>query len=176
MKRQSKNLKQKWIPGTIVEIDLMDGTYTYAQVLEDPLVAFFNILRQEDEPRPSIEKILKSKLLFRISVYDAAIRNDWLRIGKAPFDPKNNSHPDEYTIDSETGDITLWKSEWGKVLGNEEDIQGLEYFSVWEPGAVEQRLRDHFAGRPCWYLEQDKPGWKPIGVKEFYAKYGYDFH
>ena len=176
MKRQSKNLKQRWIPGAIVEIDLMDGTYSYAQILEDPLVAFFDILRKEGEIRPHINDIAKSKVLFRLSLYDEAIKNDWLHIGKSSYDPKWDIYPERYVIDADTREITIWKSEGGKVLGTEEDIKDLEYFAVWEPGAVEQRLRDHFADRPCWYVEQDKPGWKPIGAKEFYAKYGYDFH
>jgi len=176
MKKNSKQLKQRWIKGAIVEIDLMDGTYSYAQVLEDPQVAFFDLLRNKSQERPSINEILKSKLLFRLSVYEEAVRNEWLRIGREKYDPTWDISPSSYFIDSSTGEITIWKSEGGRVKGTEKDIEGMEYFSVWQSGAVEQRLRDHFAGRPCWYLEQDKPGAKPIGMKEFYAKYGYDFH
>lgn len=173
MRRKSKNLKQRWVPGAIVEIDLMDETYTYAQVVSDTSIMFFDVLRKESEPRPSIEEIMNARVLFAIAVYAEALK-DWVRIGKAPIDP-NYRPPDEYTIDRDTGVITIWKSEGGKVPGTGKDIEDMERFAVWEPGAVEQRLRDHFAGRPCWYLEQDKPGWKPIGMKAFYAQYGYDF-
>lgn len=174
MKRQSKNLRQRWVLGMIVEIDLMDGTYTYAQVISDTSIQFFDILRKEGENIPSMEKIMNAPLLFEIAVYAKALK-DWNRISKAPLDP-NYKRSDKYTIDFHTGAITIWKSEGGTVLGTRKDIEGMECFAVWEPGAVEQRLRDHFAARPCWYLEQEKPGWKPIGAKEFYAKYGYDFH
>lgn len=176
MKRISKNLKQRWVVGAIIEIDLMDGTFTYAQLLESPKIQFYNIKRSRLEECPSFDKILESSKIFQLSVYPEAVRSEWLRLGKVCYDSEKNVYPSKYTIDSITDAITIWKAGGGTYPGTIEDIKGLEYLAVWEYGAVEQRLRDHFAGRPCWYMESDKPGWKRISAKEFYAQYGYDFN
>lgn len=176
MKRISKNLKQRWVVGSIIEIDLYDGTYTYGLTLNIPSVVFYKIIRKENEERPTFNKIINSEIIFRLSVYGNTIRNEWLKLGKVQYDPALNVKPSKFTMNSETGEITIWKGAGGTYKGTLEDIKGLESVSVWEYGAVEQRLRDFFAGRPCWYLESEKPGWKKISAKEFYAQYGYDFH
>ena len=176
MEQQPKNLRQRWTPGMVVEIDLMDGTYTYGQVASATSIRFFNVLRKESENRPSIEEIMGSPILFEIGVYASALK-DWIRVGKAPIDP-DYKRPKRYVIDSETGEITIWKNEGGTIPGTREDIEGLEKFAVWDSASVEQRLRDHFAGRPNWHVEifKTKLGDPFPSIKEFYAKYGYNFH
>ena len=174
MEKAPKNLGQRWVIGVVVEIDLLDDTFAYAQILTDTSILFFDILRRKNEKSPSVEEILRAKPIFEIAVYPSVLKY-WPRIGKVPV-PQDYVHLDNYSIDCDTGAVTIWKYEGGKRTGTLEEIKNLESVSVWEAGAVEQRLRDYFAGRPCWYLRQDNPSKGRISAKEFYAKYGYDFH
>ncbi len=171
----SKNVKrQRRILGGILKIDLGDGTFSFARVCREPLIAFYDIRSSVVLPH---EYILKRKILFRIGIYNYSITHGiWELIGKAPLEESLKEKPQFYRYDPLVGKYYFYVDGTNNDIPTTwEECNSFECASVWEPGAVEQRLRDYFDGRPCWYLECEKPGWKFIPIKEFYRRYGYNF-
>jgi hypothetical protein len=173
---KKEKFPRRWLPGGIHEIDLKDGTFAYAQALLDPDVAFYECLRKEKESRPSLESVVTSKILFKVGMYEDGIRKEWERIGRVPLKPELENSEDCFLYHEDTDTVELFKVGVGIIPATWEEVKHLERLALWGHGSVEQRLRDHFAGRPNWDLESDKPGWKFIPIKEFYAQYGYNFH
>ena len=171
---ERKRYRQRWTPGAIVQIDLKDGTFGYGQVLEDPLVAFYDY-KTEDDIIPNIEDIIKSSVAFKLSVMKYCVNQDWKIIGKVKMDEALNQWPNRYRVDAITRKLYIRKELGPEVPATWEECEHLECAAVWEPQSIEQRLRDHFAERPCWYVESKKPNWEFIPIKEFYKQYGYDY-
>lgn len=171
---ERKKYRQQWTAGAIVQIDLGDGSFGYGQVLEKPSVVFFDY-QTKGETVPIIEKIVKSPIVFKIAVMRYCITQDWGKIDKVSINPQFNEKQDKFTYDSITKKCEIWIGDGGRRSATLEECQNLEPVAVWEPDQVEQRLRDHFAGRPCYFVEGLKPGWEFIPIKEFYKQYGYDY-
>lgn len=171
---ERKKYRQQWTPGAIVQIDLHDGSFGYAQVLEDPLVAFYDY-KTEGDFIPDIKEIIKSPVIFKLSVMKYCITQDWKKIGKVQMDQELNRWPDRYQYDTLSKKLFIRREFGPKIPATWEECQNLECAAVWEPQHAEQRLRDHFAGRPCFDVESMKPNWKFIPIKEFYKQYGYDY-
>jgi len=71
--------------------------------------------------------------------------------------PESRTEPFFYKQDAITGRLALYHStfastNWERPASREE-CAGLEAAAVWEPEHVEDRLRDHFAGRPNKWVE-----------------------
>ena len=78
MKRQQRTV------GAILRIDLEDGYYNYAQILEFG-VAFFDIHVKEAELE-SLDILLEKPILFIVEVYnDVITRGRWIKVGKLPI-------------------------------------------------------------------------------------------
>jgi hypothetical protein len=89
----------------------------------------------------------------------AVTRGRWQVIGSVPLSQEERSVPIRFfKQDALTGDLTIyWEGpepgEVHEVPATREECMGLERAAVWEPEHVEDRLRDHFAGRPNKWLE-----------------------
>jgi hypothetical protein len=66
MKRQRRR------EGDIVAIDLGDGTLAFGRVLEEPLLAFYD-LRTPTRDTPALQEILARPILWRIWVMNHAV-------------------------------------------------------------------------------------------------------
>lgn len=165
--------RQKRITGGIIKIPLDDGFYTFGRICEEPLIAFYDIRSRSNH---SLDEIISRPILFRICVYNYAVtRGGWEIIGKAPLEDELLETPKFYKYDSFFKRYEIYSPDGKDLPSTWEECKNLELASVWEPGAVEQRLKDHFDNRPCWYLESEKPDWTFLPIDEFYKQYGYDF-
>jgi hypothetical protein len=168
--------------GQVFRVDLKDGYYAFGQVIREMNWAFFDL--HTKDPNPPLGTIVSSPVLFKIGVYTNVIKHKiWEVIGICPPREELLKEENTYMYDALLRSYIIFKPIIGgapgiceRVPAIWEECKNLEREAVWPAGSVEQRLRDHFAGRPNWDLESNKPGWQPISMKDFYKQYGYDFH
>lgn len=148
-------IKRKEKTGDIIKVPFGENYFTYAQFLRDTIFAFYDCRTNVD--MQEVCDVLRHKKLFTISVHATAVRSKrWTIVGSCdtPEDSKENpylfkyrnmpqGHPPVYEI---------YKDGITKEATREECI-GLEYLFAWTPDKVEERLRDHYAGRPNFIAE-----------------------
>ena len=165
--------------GMVFRIDLKEGTYGYGQVATEVDNIFFDHQDEADHFTP-IEEILEKPIAFYATVDRYVLKEGlWEILGIYPVKPENQVFPDFFGYDPFKKTYTLFKKGIGYVPCTLEETYGHEYLTSYGHGGIEQRLRDHFAGRPCWYIEYDRTqhlGPTFMSMKEFYKQYGYDFH
>ena len=103
----------------------------------------------------------------------------WEILGTWSVKPENQTFPASFGYDALKNTYVIWKDGLKKEPCTLEEIYGRECASSWGAWHIEQRLRDHFAKRPCYFVESSRAqhlgSFKP-SYKEFYKQYGYDFH
>ncbi|MCK0115021.1 Imm26 family immunity protein [Gelidibacter sp. F63206] len=151
MKKQIRTI------GAIVEIDLKNGDYCYAQILNDGL-AFYDL--KVKEKLSDFDVLLECPVLFFLSVYrDAISQGRWLKVGKLTIRKEFEVLPMKFIQDGLNPNIfELYNPNTGDITRTTKDkITGLERAAVWEANHVEDRLRDYYDGKPNVWLEQLKP-------------------
>ena len=138
-------MSQRRTLGAVHAVPLGDGTNGYALTLPEADFAFFD-KRASDHPK--LDEFLSTPILFRVAVHKSAwVSGRWPKIGKisipssltapVPTFIQNSVKPDQYEIYL-AGAIRP---------ATKEECEGLERCAVWEPNHVEDRLRDHYAGK-----------------------------
>lgn len=155
--------KYRLLEGDIVRIDLGDGWFGFGRKLAS-VWAFYDFRTREDV---SAEDVIKQPVLFKVWAGERAglEKGIWTLLGNIPL------------IDEELQPVAFFKqdildptriaiymsdspgldSEKEEIPATWEEIQGLEDMGVWYTPYVEDRLRDHFAGRPCKWIQGPKP-------------------
>jgi hypothetical protein len=143
--------------GDIVRIDLGDGCYAYAIRLEAPLFAFFD-LRSAAEV--SVDEVRARPVLFAVWVMDRATRKkSWRVIGRVELDAEDPLEQVQFfQKDPITGKMRLYRNDMRGPPLTLAEAETMECAAVWDPEHVEDRLRDHFAGRPNKWVESLRPG------------------
>ena len=148
---ESSTRKQRRTVGAIVRIPLGDGWHSYGQILNEADFAFFDVRTREDL---DVEDIVNRSILFRVAVMNHAVTSGrWRKIGTAPVTDTLARPQPKFIQDA------LDPSQFQIYVGGEirsaarHECEGLERVAVWEPEHVEDRLRDHFAGRPNKWVE-----------------------
>jgi hypothetical protein len=149
-----KSNRQKRVIGDIVRIDLGDGFHGYARVLEEALFAFYDCRIRNELP---VDQIIVFPVLFNIPVMNYAVKQGrWLVVGNAPLDDSLKTLPPLFIQDTlKEGVFRLYEKGQMRPATREECL-GLECAAVWEPTHVEDRLRDHYAGRKNKWVESLK--------------------
>lgn len=144
--------RQERIVGDVVRINLGDGFHSYARVLPEALFAFYDSRSKQDVP---IDKIITSPVLFQVPVMDHAVkRGRWIVVGNAPLDQVLLNPPPRFIQDPLRKDHFSIYEKGGKIRpATREECVGLERAAVWEPMHIEDRLRDHYAGRKNKWVE-----------------------
>ena len=149
--------RQRRTPGSIVKIDLKNGYYNYAQLLENG-VAFFDIYTKNSELE-DLSILLKKPVLFIVEVYNDVISTGlWLKVGKLPIREDLKILPMKCMQDAlDETRFELYNPNTGEVTkATKEECEGLEVSAVWEAHAVEERIRDHYNGVPNFWVESMK--------------------
>lgn len=138
--------KQKRCVGDIVKIDLGDGSHTYARVLSQPELGFYDIKTAENIPP---DKIVSIPYIFKLWVMDYAIKDRiWPVVGNIPLS-SDELIPEYYLHrDQISGRFSVYHD--GEILRpaiSNKDMS-LEPAAVWYPNQVEDRIRAHFLGIP----------------------------
>jgi len=143
--------------GTLLRINLADGSDTFARVLGQSQMAFYDQRIQHDEPI-NLSQVYESRILFVVTVMKSTLTSGrWKVVDHLPLEA-DLLKPREYFIkDRMTGRYSVYQSSIGSVRDSTfAECENLEPAAVWEPEHVEDRLRDHFAGRQNRWVEQLK--------------------
>ena len=143
--------KQRRKSGDIVEIGIDNKKY-FARVLEDPFFAFYDIQIDLDI-QVSCEDIIMKPILFKIAVMKYAITSGrWKVIGNLPLSDDLLEPPVFFRQDGLNDELFLYYADGTEEPASFEQCAKLECAAVWDPDHVEDRLVDHYHGRPnCWY-------------------------
>ena len=153
--KKSKSKRQQRTIGSIVKIPIDSTYHTYARILGEASFAFYDARTKEDIS--DFSKIASSPILFIVAVFNHAVtRGRWVKVGKLPLESNLQRLPPKFIRDSiDPTQFSIY--EFGKIRpSTREECQGLERASVWEPEQIEERLRDHYAGRPNHSVERDR--------------------
>lgn len=142
-----------------MKVPLDARTVAYGLVLKEPLIAFFD--RKFDESDiPRAESLLGLPIAFRLMVMNHAItQGRWPVVARIPIPDDLQTPPPFCKQDEITGKLSIYHEIEHLAPHYERDAtltecRGLETAAVWDPEHVEDRIRDHFAGRPNIWVEQ----------------------
>jgi hypothetical protein len=136
-----------------VQVPLGDRTHTYARVLPDASFAFYDSRTTDELP---IERVIELPVLFFVAVMDHVIKTGrWPVVGHHHLEEQ--LHPPPRFIQDALDKSSFSIYENGRIRrATRQECIGLERAAVWEPEHVEQRLRDHYAGRKNKTVEEDR--------------------
>lgn len=139
------------IVGSVVQVPLGDGSHSYGQILAEADFAFFDI--RSSGPITAAE-VVNRPVLFRVAVMNHAVTSGrWPIVGSAPI-RSDLQRPQQKFIQDKLNPNQFEIYFGGQIRpASREECAGLEAAAVWEPEHVEDRLRDHFAGRSNKWLE-----------------------
>lgn len=148
--------QQQIITGAMIEINIENRYYAYAQILDKSEYAFFDY---KSEKQLSDLSLLEDKpILFMVGVYDDVVKKGrWLKVGNLEIREtlkvlpmqfiQDALHPDRFEFyNPNTGESTP---------ATKEKVKGLERAAVWEAHAVEDRIKCHYEGVISEWMEED---------------------
>lgn len=151
----SRGKRQQYKVGAIVKVPLEPGWHTYARLLQPPLLAFYDSRSNRELP---LEEIISKPILFKIAVMrDAVTSGRWQKIGAMPLESHLVEEPVFFRQDALKPDQFFLYRGGQEYPATRAECVGLERAAVWEAEHVEDRLRDHYAGRPNRWVESLKP-------------------
>ena len=132
--------------GTFLRIPLADGTFGYGRALADPYMAFYDL--RTDEPSDDLDAIASRPVLFKqaVRLLDPL---RWTDIGRRDLAGEVAEPVVRFMQDlANFRDCTIFDSTGMERPATPEECVGLERAAVWDADQIEQRLLDHFEGRP----------------------------
>ena len=157
-----KTKKAIFEPGVLLRVDLDDQWHTYARMLaRSPKFAFYDC--RVSRPAEDVLTIVKRSVLFVLAVNERASSGHWPKIGHVPLEMAPVPIPNEFMQDIGTGACQIVDEAFNTRPAKPEECVGLERVAVWDPVHVEERLRDHYAGRPNAHLAHMKVRLPPGG-------------
>jgi hypothetical protein len=144
----------KHIAGTFIRINLADGSFAYARMIESPYTAFYDY--RTTNPDSDLDRIASKPVLFRIAVRHLAL-DAWEIIGRRPLEEQLTQPVVQFMQDiGNFRDCTIYDSAGQERKVEPQECVGLERAAVWEQNGVEDRLLDAFLGRPNDEVERSK--------------------
>ncbi len=138
--------------GDVFAIPLPGGCLGYAQALESPEFAFFDICTEEEI---SAERVVECPVLFRLWAHKSAPKL-WKKLGVQNPDPSLQEQVPRFRQDVLSG--KLFKQQNGtETPASLDEIKGLECAAVWEADHIADRLNSHFSGESCKWVDAMKP-------------------
>lgn len=134
------------VVGDFVKIRLDDNWHAYARVLDEPLFAFYNCKTGRNLTQ---EEIKKHPVLFKIWVMKSAVTSGrWPVIGNRPLENSEKEIPAFFKRDALNPKSIFIYHNGAERKATPAECFGLECAAAWSAEHVEDRLRDHFMGRP----------------------------
>lgn len=138
--------KRREIPlGAIFEINLGRMGRAYAVRSAGNDVAFFDLLSHQ-VPMP--ELLATARILFRMNVADdELVSGRWPIVGNMPLTAALAQPAAYWNQPVGSNDVFIYRQ--GQFQpATRDDVRGLEPLIIWFQMHAEERLRDHFEGRP----------------------------
>lgn len=138
--------------GSFVAIPL-NGEFGFGRVAREGRLACYDLKSSSILP---VDQIIQVPVLFLVGVhFDAYVSDGWRFIGKAPLEPFLEQPVKFFRQDFFTGAIDIYVEGKSQPYAGE-DLTKMERLSSWDANHVEDRLRNHFAGRPDPGTERGK--------------------
>jgi Immunity protein 26 len=158
--RKVMKARENRAPGRVVRIDLGDGRCAYGRQLLGPSVEFYNRVGKTGEAVDLLD-VVASPVAFTIWVMDYAFRRrgGWELLDVVPLTDGERAVVDRRAKqDPISKALSIYQSDpvagtFGETPATAQECAGLEVAAVWDPKHVEDRLRDHFDGRPNIWVE-----------------------
>ena len=145
----------RWKPGNFVSIPLGEQKFGFGRVLEDHLIAFYDLLSEHVLPTEEIEK---HTILFKTGVMSYAItKGEFSIIGHSPLSKDLLERPKFFMQDISTGELSITENGEHLTPATYDECVTLEALAAWEPEHIIDRLRDHFDGKENVWVEQMRP-------------------
>lgn len=148
--------KQRRTKGSILEIQLENGYFSYAQDLDEDVVFFDSY---SESALTDFSVLSDKEPLFFLGVYTHVITSGrWKKVGKIPIKDKYNTLPMKFIQDAlDSTRYSLYNTNTGEITpATRAQCEGLECAAVWEGEHVESRLLDYYLGRPNKWVEDLK--------------------
>jgi hypothetical protein len=145
--------------GSVIKINLGRGKAAFGLVLREPLIAIFD-REFSDSDDPDFSTLVEGPIAFQLMVMNYAITDGrWPVVARIPVPEHLRTPPAFCKKDEITGQLSIYQEVENLAPHYERDARpdecrGLETAAVWEPEHIEDRIRDHFAGRPNVWAEQ----------------------
>jgi Domain of unknown function (DUF4259)/Immunity protein 26 len=154
--------KSKFEPGSVLRVDLDHQWHTYARIVaRAPKIAFYDC--RVSAPEEDLLAIVKTPVLFVLAVGGRANSGDWPMVGHVPLEMAPIPIPEQFMQDIITGACQIVDEAFNARPAKPEECITLERVAVWDPVRVEERIRDHYAGRPNAHLAYMKVRLSPGG-------------
>jgi hypothetical protein len=148
--------RQRVKPGDIIKVSIDHASHTYARILNDASVAFYDCKTSEEFE--DIEKIISSPILFIITVdRGVLISGEWPKVGSMPLENHLQINPPKYikTIGHENR-FEIYNN--GKIhSATRDECIGLELMASWKKQHIDERLQCHYEGKTSWLMERYGP-------------------
>jgi hypothetical protein len=144
MPRVVRPKRQRHKEGDVFQIDLGNGHHAFGIVAAGKDHAFFDIFT---EVVPSLKEITSARVAFRLwGPADALGSGRWKIIGNIPLTGRLAERAAYRNQPVGSNQVYLYRA---GVLTPAElgEVKDLELTAWWNADSVEQRLKDHFAGR-----------------------------
>ena len=131
---------------------LEDGRYSYAQALESPEFAFFDVATDTEL---AAEEAISHPLMFRIWVHKASLKT-WNKLGKVPISEPLSQQVPRFKQNVLNGNLSIYINQQ-ETPASLEEVQGLECAAVWEGQHIISRIQDHLAGQENIWVASMQP-------------------
>jgi hypothetical protein len=143
---------KKWLPGSVYSIALPSGTPVTAVALNRPHVAFYAGTLVTATP-----SVWSPPLFVLAMPHDTLATSGWIHIGNAVMPAAALAPPPVFMQDIiNPANLQILDAAGNVRPATATECEGLEPAAVWVAQLVEQRLEDHFAGRPNAHVEHMK--------------------
>ena len=151
-----KTIRQRRVVGAVMEINIDNEYYVYAQSYPHSQEVVFDY--RSSEPLKDLSVLLSAKQLFRIAVYRRVIGSGyWKKVGKLPLREDLLPVQMKYIYHKfDSIQFEIYNPATGKVTpATKDECRGLEEAAVWDYGAIIDRIRDYYNGVPCIWLNEE---------------------
>ena len=149
--------KQRITLGSIIELNIHDQYFCYAQILTEADCAFFDY--KSIERLKDLSILEKADILFIVAVYnDVITQGRWMKVGKLEIRQSLKNKPMKFIQDSlNHAKFEFYNPNNGEITpATRKQCVGLEYAAVWEASHIEDRIRDHYEGKRNVWVEKMK--------------------
>ncbi len=154
-----KKKRQRFKEGSIVKIKLSGNRFIFGRLLLGFRIGIYDLLIKSDTEMPSIEYIIKSKIIFYVVIYRSIISKGIFEIvgfkeltqteiDKIP--PQFNQSLGNYE------DCTIFYNDGKEYKAPPEECIGLERSAVWDEHSLVERIEDYYSGKKNFHVEHQK--------------------
>lgn len=136
--------------GTYFVINLGDY-YVFGRIIEGYIFVFFDF--QSSKEDIDLDMLLEQNILFSIHVGWAAITSKrWKVLAIKPLEEKFRAVVPFFVQEIGNDDLCWIDYDGERIQVSKIECIGLERLATWNAIHVEQRIRDHYDGKPNLYL------------------------